>query len=165
MAGEIKHWSKFVNISHPLVIYYPACGGGEECITACPFKDKIWDLEPMNVSLFGIKEDIRYRPVMKNPEACKECYLCVEACPTGALVLPKDYPIKHPILNTLKVMALVPFRKRYGLKYTLNYRHLVAFMKNNFENYRQKHNLNDKPIMAHHIPWADKKQNKKTKRK
>ncbi len=164
MPGEIKHWTEFIDTSGPLVIYYPACGGGEECITACPFKDKVWTLELMNVSLFGVKEDVRHRPVIKDPQACKKCYLCIEACPTGALVKPEDYPIKHPVARTLKVMASVPFRKRYGLKYTLNYPHLVAFMKNNFQSYRKKHNIDGQPVMVHHIPFAMEKQKTNKKR-
>ncbi|MDK2373379.1 MAG: hypothetical protein QI197_08400 [Candidatus Korarchaeota archaeon] len=35
------HWHEFVRRDAPLVIYYPACGGGEECMTACPFSSEV----------------------------------------------------------------------------------------------------------------------------
>jgi ferredoxin len=151
---KIKHWTYYLNEKSPLQIFYPTCGGGEECITACPFKDKIWELKPMNVSLFGFKQDIRYRPVITNPDACKQCFICINACPTGALVKTQDYPIKHPWLKLTWYSVKLFFKKKYGLKYTLNHKHLVAFLKNNFEKYRKIYGLNDSNPMVHHLPWA-----------
>ncbi|MGQ4891487.1 MAG: 4Fe-4S dicluster domain-containing protein [Candidatus Njordarchaeia archaeon] len=131
--GEIKHWKEYYEDmmeNKPLVIYYPTCGGGEECITACPFKDKIWGVETMNVSLFGIFERPRKRPVMKNPQNCMGCYLCVEACPTGALK-PREKPHKHPYLSLIYNLLKLPFKKRYNIKFVLRKEHVEKFLKNN----------------------------------
>lgn len=43
---------------------------------------------------------------MAHPENCRRCYICVQACPTGAL-RPVEKPVKHPTLlplyNTLRL--------------------------------------------------------------
>ena len=76
-----KHYYEEMMAKAPLVIYYPTCGGGEECITACPFADKVWTLVPMKVSLFRFGYRVRLRPYMAHPENCRRCYLCLSACP------------------------------------------------------------------------------------
>ncbi|NPA75181.1 MAG: ferredoxin family protein [Euryarchaeota archaeon] len=129
---EPPDWREFENLQKnaPLHIYYPLCGGGEECISACPFGDKIWTVKEMKVSMFGFKYAPRRRPVMAHPELCRRCNICVEACPTGALK-PAGVEIKHPgfvlLYNTLKL----PFKKRYGLKFVFREEHKEKFVRNN----------------------------------
>ncbi len=129
-APDWKEYFELMKESVPLVIHYPICGGGEECIYVCPFGDEIWEVVPMKVSLFGVKYRVRLRPFMKNPDACRKCYICVQACPTGAL-RPVDKPVKHPaivlIYNTLKL----PFKKKYGIKFVFRDEHAEKFRKNN----------------------------------
>jgi len=127
------YYEKAINEKHPLIIYYPTCGGGDECITACPYGDKIWGHTLMRVKLFGFNEKPRLRPIMINPDLCKGCLLCVEACPTGALA-PRDKPLKHPWLRLLIKAAKLPFKKRYGLRYVFRKEHINRFKKNNKPN-------------------------------
>ncbi len=115
----------------PLVIHYPLCGGGEECIFVCPFSDKIWEVVPMKVSLFGVKYKVRLRPFMVNPENCRKCYICVQACPTGAL-RPVERPVKHPALVFLYNSLKLPFKKKYGLKFVFREEHGERFRRNNW---------------------------------
>ncbi|MBO8175580.1 MAG: ferredoxin family protein [Thermococcus sp.] len=131
--SEAKSWREYyerMKQKAPLTIYYPICGGGEECITACPYGEKIWDVKPMKVSLFGFNEKVRLRPVMKNPELCKECYLCVEACPTGAL-RPGDKSVKHPFLTLVYNTLKLPFKKKYNIKFVFRPEHVEKFKHNN----------------------------------
>ncbi|UXD21806.1 (4Fe-4S)-binding protein [Ignicoccus pacificus DSM 13166] len=130
---EAKHWRYYYEKmlkEAPLVIYYPTCGGGEECLYVCPNKDRVWEMVPMKVTLFGFKEEVRMRPFMAHPENCARCFLCMEACPTGALK-PSSDPPKHPYLdlfvNTIKLF----FKKRYGWRWVLRKEHIEKFKKNN----------------------------------
>lgn len=114
----------------PLVIHYPICGGGEECILVCPFGDKIWEVVPMKVSLFGFRYKVRLRPFMISPENCRKCYICVHACPTGAL-RPVERPVKHPTFVLLYNTLRLPFKKKYGIKFVFRKEHRERFKKNN----------------------------------
>jgi len=134
---EALHWREFVRRDAPLLIYYPACGGGEECMTACPFSSEVWELRTMRVSLFGVSEKPRRRPVMANPEACRRCYVCVQACPTGALrVNDGNGRVFHNrcvealilIYNALKL----PFKRKYGVRFVFRREHIRRFLRNNF---------------------------------
>jgi len=115
----------------PLIIHYPLCGGGEECIFVCPFGDKVWEVVPMRVSLFGLRYKVRLRPFMSNPENCRKCYVCVQACPTGAL-RPVEKPVKHPTLVLLYNTLKLPFKKRYGLRFVFRREHGERFKRNNW---------------------------------
>ncbi len=133
MNSAIRGWREYyesMNKSAPLTIYYPICGGGEECITVCPYGEKIWKVEPMKVPLFGFKEKVRFRPVMVNPEPCKGCNICVDACPTGAL-RPKDKPVKYPVLTLIYNTLKLPFKEKYGIKFVFREEHAEKFRKNN----------------------------------
>jgi len=129
-APDWKEYYELMEERAPLVIHYPICGGGEECIYLCPFGSEIWEVVPMKVSLFGLRYRVRLRPFMKNPENCRKCYICVQACPTGAL-RPVERPVRHPIpvllYNTLKL----PFKRKYGLKFVFREEHAQKFRKNN----------------------------------
>ncbi|NPA84583.1 MAG: ferredoxin family protein [Crenarchaeota archaeon] len=130
---EAKHWSyyfKRMKEEATLVIYYPTCGGGEECITACPQKDKVWTVVPMKVSLFGAREKVRRRPFMVHPENCLMCYLCAQACPTGS-IFKKGEEVKHPYLRLAKEALRLPFKKRYNLAFILRKEHIEKFKRNN----------------------------------
>jgi len=133
MMSKIKNWNIFVRKNEPISIHYPTCGGGEECITVCPHHEKIWEMQEMNVSFFGIHTTARKRPIMKNPDLCNKCYICVEACPTGSLVLSAKYPIKNPAWKTVWYLLKLPFKKSYGLLFILTKKHIKAFFKNNFK--------------------------------
>ena len=128
-----KSWREYYEAMKrgPLVIYYPTCGGGEECLYVCPNREDVWEVVPMKVSLFGFNEKTRLRPFMKNPDKCARCLLCVQACPTGALK-PSSDPPRHPylelLLNTIKLF----FKRRYGLKWVFRKEHIDKFKKNNF---------------------------------
>ena len=113
----------------PVLIYYPICGGGEECLSVCPKKDEIWQIVPMRTSLFGIREKIRLRPVMVRPEGCLRCFLCSEACPTGAIFVEE---VKHPWLRFVFSIFKLPFKRRYNLKFVLRKEHVEKFKANNF---------------------------------
>ncbi|NJF24599.1 ferredoxin family protein [Thermococcus sp. Bubb.Bath] len=132
--SEALHWTAYykeMEKNAPLKIYYPICGGGEECIFVCPYADSIWEVVPMEVSLFGVRHKVRLRPFMANPEACKKCYLCVQACPTGAL-RPAEEEIKRPALVLLYNALRLPFKKRYGLKFVFRKEHGEKFKRNNW---------------------------------
>ncbi len=116
--------------SAPLIIYYPLCGGGEECITACPFADKIWEVTEIRVSLFGFNEKVRRRPVMVNPELCRKCNICVQACPTGAL-RPVNNPVRCPAITLMYNTLKLPFKKKYGIKFVFRKEHGEKFRRNN----------------------------------
>ncbi len=137
MAGEDaapswRHYYRYMRENTPFIIYYPACGGGDECILACPYGDRIWETRPMRVKLFGLGEEkVRYRPVMVHPELCKGCMLCVQACPTGALA-PKEREPRHPWLRMLLETLRLPFKKRYGLRYVFRKEHRERFVRNNW---------------------------------
>jgi ferredoxin len=132
LKEKIPHWKTFIRTDLPVVIYHSTCGGGEECITACPYHLKIWEMQEMEVPFFGINPAPRKRPVMINPELCTNCYICVEACPTGSLVKQADFPIKYPGWKTTWYLLKLSFKKRYGLIFTLNKKHIKAFLRNNF---------------------------------
>jgi len=131
-----KNWNIFIDKKAPVIIHYPTCGGGEECITACPYHQKIWEMKEMNVSLFGIRTTKRKRPVMINTDLCSKCYLCVDACPTGSLVVSNKYPIKYPAWKTVWYLFKLIFKKRYGLIFTLSKKHMRAFLRNNFQRFK-----------------------------
>ncbi len=127
------HWREYVK-EDPLVIYYPACGGGEECMTACPFSSEVWGLRTMRVSLFGLVDGPR-RPVMVNPEACRRCYICVQACPTGALRVNEGDAFHSKCVEVLIFMYNVlklPFKRRYGVRFVFRREHIRRFLRNNF---------------------------------
>jgi len=131
---EAPHWREFVRKDAPLVIYYPACGGGEECITACPFSTEVWGIETMRAPLFGLGDGVRRRPVMVNPEACRRCYICVQACPTGALRINREGAFHSRCLEALILLynALkLPFKRRYGVRFVFRREHLQRFLRNN----------------------------------
>jgi len=134
---EIKHWTSFPQKDQAVIIHFPTCGGGEECITVCPHHEKIWEMKEMDVSFFGVHTTARKRPVMKNTELCSKCYLCVEACPTGSLVISKEYPIKNPAWKTTWYLIKLFFKKRYGLLFILNKKHVKAFLRNNFSIFKK----------------------------
>ena len=117
-------WKEYVYRQAPLLIYYPICGGGEECITACPQKEKIWKIKSMKVPFVMMEYKVRLRPVLTNPDECKRCYLCVKACPTGALRTKEKYPPKHQYLTLIYNILKLPFKKKYGLKFTFSREHL-----------------------------------------
>ncbi len=130
-AKDWKHYYEEMKRKAPLIIYYPLCGGGEECISVCPYADKVWTLVPMRVRLFGLGGyRVRLRPYMAHPEHCKRCYLCLAACPTGALMR-ADSPAKHPGLRFLATLAKLPFRKRYSIRFVFRREHIERFKRNN----------------------------------
>ncbi len=129
-APEWNEYHKAMREKAPLVIHYPICDGGEECIYVCPFGNEVWEVVPMKVSLFGVRYRVRLRPFIKNPEACRKCYICVQACPTGAL-RPVDEDIKHPVLALLYNALKLPFKKKYGVKFVFRDEHIQKFRKNN----------------------------------
>ncbi len=92
----------------------------------------------MTVSLFGFKPKVRYRPVMSNPEACRKCYICIQACPTGALRLneSKEEPFHGRFLEALILLynaIKLPFKRgRYNIRFVLRKEHIEKFLKNNF---------------------------------
>ncbi|WP_297501724.1 4Fe-4S binding protein [Thermococcus sp.] len=75
-----------------------------------------WKTVPMRASLFGVGYKVRLRPFMKNPEACRMCYICVQACPTKVL-RPVESPVRHPAMAFIKSALALPFKKRYGLRF------------------------------------------------
>ena len=134
ISMNAKHWKVYyekMKEEAPLVIYYPTCGGGEECLYVCPNRDKVWEIVPMRVSLFGFNEKVRLRPFMKDPSSCARCFLCVQACPTGAL-RPSSSPPKHPYLDLFLNAIKLFFKKRYGIKWVFRKEHIEKFKKNNF---------------------------------
>ena len=134
--SKLKDWRNFADDKAPLVIYYPACGGGEECITACPRGKEIWDVKPMKTTLFGFKKQVRYRPVMVRLDLCRRCYLCVRACPTGAIRINNGGKVfSNRFVEALRLLwnlIKLPFKKRYGLKFVLREEHIERFRRNNF---------------------------------
>ncbi len=133
MGNAVKSWEEYyesMSKNCPLTIYYPICGGGEECITACPYGEKIWTVVPMKVSLFGFNEKTRLRPIMTHSELCKGCNICVDACPTGAL-RPREKPVRHPILTLIYNTLRLPFKGKYGIKFVFREEHAEKFRKNN----------------------------------
>jgi len=126
-----KEYHERMKEEAPLVIHYPICGGGDECIYVCPFSDRIWEVVPMKVSLFGVRYKVRLRPFMVHPENCKRCYICVQACPTGALQ-PAEKQIEYPAITLLYSTLRLPFKKRYGLRFVFRKEHAERFKRNNW---------------------------------
>ncbi len=133
VQSEVPDWREYyeeMKEKCPLTVYYPICGGGEECITACPWGDSIWEVKPMKTPMFGRGYRVRLRPVMVRPELCRKCNICVEACPTGAL-RPVDNPVRHPYLTLLYNSIKLFFKKRYGFRFVFRDEHKEKFRKNN----------------------------------
>ncbi len=133
MEKNPRSWHYYYELmknNAPLTIYYPICGGGEECISVCPYGYEIWEIVPMITPMFGGKPRIRLRPYMAHPEKCLRCYICLQACPTGALHR-SDQEIRHPMLTLLKNSVKLFFKKRYGAKWVFRREHREKFRKNN----------------------------------
>ncbi len=128
-----KHYHEHMRENCPITIHYPTCGGGEECITVCPRGGEIWSVKPTKVSLFGRAYKVRLRPVMVKPELCLQCYLCVEACPTGALRRADD-PMRHPYITLLYNSIKLFFKGRYGVRFVFRREHREKFRRNNMDN-------------------------------
>ncbi len=124
------HYYELMKNNAPLTIYYPICGGGEECISVCLYGHEIWEVVQMITPMFGGKPRARLRPFMAHPEKCRQCYLCVQACPTGALHR-SDQEIRHPIFTLIKNSVKLFFKKRYGVKWVFRREHREKFRKNN----------------------------------
>ena len=127
---KLEYYREKMRKETPFVIEYPICGGAAECISACPLGEKIWSMEIMEVSLFGMKKRQRFRPVMTNPALCKRCDICVQACPTGALHL-KEKTVKSRFFTVLVNTLKLPFKGKYNLKFILSDEHIRAFKRNN----------------------------------
>ncbi len=125
-----KFYENKMKNTSPFVIDYPICGGGEECITACPKGREIWSVELMSVSMFGKDKRNRLRPVMVHPELCTNCNICLQACPTGAL-RPKNKPVKCRFLTVLFNTVKLFFKKKYNAKFVFSKEHAKAFRRNN----------------------------------
>ncbi len=114
-----------------LTIYYAACGGGEECITACPRGDEVWEVRPVRANFFWLPERTLPRPVVAHPELCLGCLICLQACPTGALRLGPSERGPLEVLRLLWNLIRLPLKGRFGVRYTLSRRHLERFLRNN----------------------------------
>ena len=128
-----RHWRELYDPAAPLAIYYPSCGGGEECIAACPRGSEIWRVVPVRVSLLGFREAERCRPLMVRPDLCMGCMLCVQACPTGALRPNGPRVFGSPLVEALRLLrslAALPFKGRFGLRWTFRREHVERFRRN-----------------------------------
>ena len=85
----------------------------------------------MKAPLFGLGESVRARPFLARPDLCMKCHICVQACPTGALV-PGNVELRHPYLRLLGRLLSLPLRRRYGPGFVFSREHLRRFAKNNF---------------------------------
>ncbi len=130
---EVKDWKFYhqkMKKGNKFLIDYPICGGGEECITACPKGKEIWNVVSMEVSLMGLKKKPRRRPFMVHPELCEGCNICVKACPTGALT-PVSKPVRCRFFTVLYNSVKLPFKKQYSAKFVFREEHKEAFLRNN----------------------------------
>ncbi len=99
-------------------INYKYCGAGGECISVCPFGEKIWQYKEVEFDQFLKGRVKKMRPVPVNTDLCTGCGRCASFCPVGAIAV--NGKGQRPVIVALVSWLLHPEK----VKVDMNKKHI-----------------------------------------